>query len=56
MYEFQSESKLYSLPECQATPCLKQVHIWSLSDSNGIETHNHLNHKLILNYLATLAK
>ena len=23
--EFQSESTLYSLPECQGTPCLKQV-------------------------------
>ena len=24
-YEFQSESTLYSLPECQRTPCSKQV-------------------------------
>ena len=24
-YEFQSESKLYSLPECQLTPCSKQA-------------------------------
>ena len=23
--EFQSDSKLYGLPECQGTPCLKQV-------------------------------
>ena len=23
--EFQSESTLYNLPECQGTPCLKQV-------------------------------
>ena len=25
MYEFQSESTLYSLPECQGTPCSKQA-------------------------------
>ena len=31
-------------------------HIWSLNDSNGIETHYHLNRKLILNYLAKVAK
>ena len=24
-YEFQSESGLFSLPECQGTPCSKQV-------------------------------
>ena len=24
-YEFQSESTLYSLPECQGTPCSKQA-------------------------------
>ena len=33
-----------------------RCHIWSLRDSNGIETHNHLNPKLILNYLARVAK
>ena len=25
MYEFQSESTLYSVPECEGTPCSKQV-------------------------------
>ena len=35
MNKFQSESTLYSLPECQGTPSLKQVHTWSLSDSIG---------------------
>ena len=25
IYEFQSGSTLYSLPECQGTPCLKQA-------------------------------
>ena len=31
-------------------------HIWSLSDSNGIRTHNHLVRKRTLNHLAKLAK
>ena len=31
-------------------------HIWSLSDSNGIRTHNHLVHKRTPNHLAKLAK
>ena len=31
-------------------------HIWSLSDSNVIRTHNHLVRKWTLNYLAKLAK
>ena len=31
-------------------------HIWSLSDSDGIRTHNHLVHKRTLNCLAKLAK
>ena len=37
-YEFQSESTLYSLPECQGTPCSKQVPYlkfkWQQRDSN----------------------
>ena len=28
MYKFQSESALYSLPECQGTPCLNQAPKW----------------------------
>ena len=31
-------------------------HIWSLSDSNEIQTHNHLVRKWTLNHLAKLAK
>ena len=31
-------------------------HIWSLSDSNGIRTHNHLVRKRTLNHLAKLVK
>ena len=39
--KFQSESTLYSLPECQGTSCSKQApYIWSLSDSNGIRNSN----------------
>ena len=30
-------------------------HIWSLSDSNGVRTHNHLVRKPTLNHLAKLA-
>ena len=46
MYEFYSESILYSLPECAI----------SLSDSNGIQTHNQLVHKPAFNRSAKLAK
>ena len=38
MYEFEGESTLYSLPECQGTSCLKQVPYqkfkWHQRDSN----------------------
>ena len=38
-YEFQSESTVYSLPECQGTPCSKQVPYlkfkWQQRDSNA---------------------
>ena len=55
--EFESESTLYSLLECQRAPCPNQGHIWSLSDSNGVRTHNHLIvRKRTLNNLAKLAK
>ena len=37
-YEFQSEATLFSLPECQGTPCLKQAPYlkfkWLQRDSN----------------------
>ena len=32
-----------------------RCHIWSLSDNNGIQTHNHLIHKQTLNHLAKWA-
>ena len=58
-YEFQSEPTQYSLPERQETKKLlarSLHHIWSLSDSNAIRTHNHLFCKRTLNHLAKLAK
>ena len=33
-----------------------RCHIWNLSDSNGIRTHNHLVRKQTLNHLAKLTK
>ena len=57
MYEFRSESTLYSLPECQGTPSSKQALYlkfkWQQRDS--IRTHNHLVRKGTLNHLAKLA-
>ena len=35
-------STCYSLPECQGTPCSKQVPCLKVSDSNVIQTHSHL--------------
>ena len=55
VYEFQSESTLYSLPEWQGTLFSKRCLIWSLSDSNEIWTHNHLVRERKLNHLAKLA-
>ena len=43
--EFHSKSTLYSLPECQGTPCSEQVPYLKLSESNGIRTYNHLVRK-----------
>ena len=52
-YNFQSDSTLYSLPEWQETPCaISEV----LSDSNEIQTHNHLVCTWTLKHLAKLAK
>ena len=56
MYECQSESILYSLPECQEALYSNMCHIWSLSDINEIQTHNYLDLELTLNHLAKLAK
>ena len=48
-----------TLCTCQnAKELLAQIrdHIWSLSDSNGIQIHNHLIRKRTLNHLPKLAK
>ena len=42
-YEFQSESTLYSFPECQGTPGSKQVPYLKLSDCNEIRTQARRN-------------
>ena len=55
-YEFQSESTLYTLPECQGTTCSKQAPYLKFKWQNGIQTHNHLVHKKTLNHLAKLAQ
>ena len=48
MYEFQNKSTLYSLAEYQGTLSQSRPHIWRLSDSNVIRTHNHLVRKQTL--------
>ena len=48
-----NESTLYSLPECQGTPCMKQAPYLKFK---WIRTHNHLVCKRTLNHLAKLAK
>ena len=55
-YMFQSESKLYSCLNVKELLARNRRDIWSLSDSNGIWTHNHLVRKWTLNHLPKLAK
>ena len=55
-YDFQSVSTLYGLPECQRLLVWSRHHIWSLSDSSKIQTHNHLVCKQTLNHFTKLAK
>ena len=57
-YEVQSESTLYSLPECQGTPCPKQASYLKFKwlPRNWIRTHNHLVREETLNHLAKWAK
>ena len=54
-YAFQSESTLYSGLIVKKILAQNRRHIWSLSDCNGTQTHNHLVHKRTLNHLAKLA-
>ena len=50
-YAFQSESKLYSCLNVKQLLARNKCNIWSLSDCNGVWTHNHLVCKRTLNYL-----
>ena len=54
MYTFQSESTLYNCLNARELLAWNKCDIWSLSDSKGIWTHNHLVHKRTLNHLAKL--
>ena len=56
MYAFQSESTLYSCLNIKELLARNKRDIWSLSDSNGIRTHNHLVGKRTLNQLGKPAK
>ena len=54
-YVFQSESTLYSCQNAKELLARIRSDIWSLSDYNGIWTHNHLVPKRTLNHLAKFA-
>ena len=55
-YVFQSEFTLYSCLNVKELLAQNRRDIWSLNDSNGIWSQNHLVRKWILNNLANLAK
>ena len=58
-YAFQSKSTLCSCLNVKEHLARNRSDIWSLSDNNGIQTHNHLVCKRTLNHytkLASLAK
>ena len=55
-YAFESESTLYSCLNVKELLAQNRHNIWSLSDSNGIRTHNHLVCERILNHLVMLTK
>ena len=55
-YAFQSEYELYSCLNFKELVARKRHNIWSLSDWNWTQTHNHIVCKRILNHLAKLAK
>ena len=52
--ELQNESTLYSCLNFKELLARKKHHKWSLSDRNGIRTHNHLVRKRTLNHLPKL--
>ena len=55
MYEFQSESTPYSLPECQGTPCSKQAPYLKFKWQQRDSIQNHLVCERTLNHLSKLA-
>ena len=55
-YAFQSESTLCSCLSVKGLLPQNRCDIWSLSDSNGIRTHNRIVCKWTLNHVAELAK
>ena len=54
-YAFQSESTLYSCLNVKELLVWNRCDIWGLSDSNRIQTQNHLVCEQTINYLAKLA-
>ena len=54
-YALPRESTFYSCMNVKELLARNRHDIWSLSDSNGIRTHNHLVHKRTLSRLAKLA-
>ena len=54
-YAFQCESTLYSCLNVKELFAQNKHNIWSLSDSNTIQTHNHIVCKQTLNHLVKLA-
>ena len=55
MHMCQSESTLHSYLKVKKPLAWNRRHIWSLSDCNGIRTHNHLVRKQTVNLLVKLA-
>ena len=55
-YAFQNESTLYSCLNVKELVARNRREIWSLSDCNWTQTHDHLVHKRTFNHLAKLAK
>ena len=53
---FHNESLLYSCLDVKELLARSRSDLWSLSDSNGIRTHNHSVHKRTLNHSAKLVK
>ena len=54
-YTLQSKRTLYSCLNFKELLAPNSPGIWSLNDCNGIQTHNHLLRKQLLNHLTKLA-